>query len=106
VDGMMTMFNPPHPAESLREDVLPALGLSVTEAARQLGVSRVTLSRLLNAKAGVTPEMALRIEAWLGMERGGDARVWLRMQADYDLWQAQQKVAAIPLNVIPLARAA
>jgi addiction module HigA family antidote len=103
---MMTMFNPPHPAETLREDVLPALGLSVTEAARQLGVSRVTLSRLLNGKAAVTPEMALRIEAWLGKERGGDARVWLRMQADYDLWQAQQRVALEPLQVIPLAQAA
>ena len=103
---MTTMFNPPHPAESLREDVLPALGLSVTEAARQLGVSRVTLSRLLNGKAAVTPEMALRIDAWLGKERGGDAALWLRMQADYDLWQAQQRVAVTPLKVIPLGVAA
>lgn len=98
---MNRMFNPPHPADILREDVLPSLGLTVTEAARQLGISRVTLSRLLHGVTGITPEMALRIEAWLGQARGGDARQWLRMQADYDLWQAQQKTKLKPLAVTP-----
>lgn len=66
---------------------LPALGLSVTDAARQLGVARVTLSRVLNGRAAVSPEMALRIEAWLGVERGGGARLWLAEQSAYDMWQ-------------------
>jgi antitoxin HigA-1 len=98
---MTRMFNPPHPAAILREDILPGLGLSVTEAAQQLGVNRVTLSRLLHEKAGVSAEMALRIEAWLGKERGGDARLWLAMQTDYDLWHQEQRVKATPLNVKP-----
>ncbi|SEB16508.1 MULTISPECIES: HigA family addiction module antitoxin [Paraburkholderia] len=85
-----SMFNPPHPAAILREDVLPALNLTVTDAAEQLGVSRVTLSRLLNERGGITPEMALRIEQWLGVERGGRADLWLGMQLDYDLWQARK----------------
>ena len=68
---MARMFNPPHPGLTLRDDVLPALGLNVTEAAVQLGVSRVALSRVLNGRAAVSPEMALRIEAWLGLDRGG-----------------------------------
>jgi addiction module HigA family antidote len=85
------MFNPPHPASILREDVLPELGLTVTEAARQLGVSRVQLSRVLNEKAGISVDLARRIEAWLGVDRGGRAESWLQMQMDYDLWQARQE---------------
>ena len=88
---MGRMFNPPHPGETLREDILPALGLTVTEAARQLGVTRTALSRVLNGHAGISPEMARRIEAWLGCDRGGRAEVWLGMQMDYDLWLAEQK---------------
>ena len=70
------MKNPPHPGLTLRDDVLPALGLSVTQAAEQLGVSRVALSRVLNAHAAISPALALRLEAWLGVERGGAARLW------------------------------
>lgn len=88
---MGRMFNPPHPASILREDVLPALGLTVTEAARQLGVSRVQLSRVLNEKAGISVDLARRIEEWLGPDRGGRAESWLQMQIDYDLWQARQQ---------------
>lgn len=62
------MFNPPHPGLTLRDDVLPALGISVTAAAEQLGVTRPALSRVLNARAAISPEMALRIEAWLGLK--------------------------------------
>lgn len=91
---MVRMFNPPHPGESIREDILPALNLSVTEAAKQLGVSRVTLSRVINAQAGISADMARRLEAWLGgPKRGPTAESWLRLQADYDLWQARQKPA-------------
>jgi addiction module HigA family antidote len=90
---MSRMFNPPHPGETLREDVLPALSLTVTDAARQLGITRTALSRILNGHAGISPDMARRIEAWLGPERGGRAEVWLGMQMDYDLWMAEQKPA-------------
>ena len=84
------MFTPPHPASILREDVLPALGLTVSEAARQLGVSRVALSRVLKERAGISVDLARRIEAWLGPENGGAAENWLRMQIDCDLWQSNR----------------
>jgi antitoxin HigA-1 len=102
---MSRMFNPPHPGLTLRDDVLPALGLTVTQAAAQLDVSRVALSRVLNARAAISPDMALRIEAWLGVERGGEARLWLAEQSAYDVWQAQQRYETTPMHVqmAPLA---
>ena len=87
---MDRMFNPPHPGETLKEDVLPALGLNVTEAAAQLGVTRVALSRVLNGRAAISPEMALRLEGWLGVENGGRADTWIAQQAAYDLWKARK----------------
>ena len=86
---MSRMYDPPHPGELLRDEVLPALGLSVSEAARQLGVSRVMLSRIINERAGISPEMAMRLEAWLKTPDGGgpSAESFLRMQSAYDLWQ-------------------
>lgn len=98
---MTRMFNPPHPGLTLRDDVLPALGLQVTQAAEQLGVSRVAFSRVLNGRAAISPEMALRIEAWLGIDRGGEARLWLAVQSAYDVWQAQQRFKAEPMHVQP-----
>ena len=86
---MSRMYNPPHPGEILRDDILPALNLSVTAAAAQLGVTRVALSRVLNGKAGISPEMALRLEGWLGVENGGRADVWLAQQTAYDLCKAR-----------------
>lgn len=86
----MTIHNPPHPGAILKEDALPDLGLSVTEAARQLGVSRVALSRALHGKTAISADMALRLEAWIS---GPTAETWVRMQADYDLWQARQRPA-------------
>jgi len=86
------MFNPPHPGLTLRDDVLPALGISVTVAAEQLGVTRPALSRVLNARAAISPEMALRIEAWLGVENGGSASIWLSQQTAYDLWKARKTI--------------
>jgi len=85
----------------LHDDVLPALGLGVTQAAEQLGVSRVALSRMLNGRAAISPDMALRLEAWLGADRGGDARVWLAEQCTYDVWQAQLRFKAKPMHVQP-----
>jgi len=84
---MSRMFNPSHPGEILKEDVLPELGITVTDAARQLGITRVAFSRIINGKAGISPDMALRLAAWLKPS----AESWLRMQAAYDLWQAEQK---------------
>jgi addiction module HigA family antidote len=98
---MTRMFNPPHPGLTLRDDVLPALGLGVTQAAKQLGVSRVALSRVLNGRAAISPDMALRIEAWLGVARGGDARVWLAQQSAYDVWQVEQRFKIAPMRVQP-----
>ena len=97
----MRMFNPPHPAEVIREDILPELGLSVTEAAKQLGVSRVTLSRVLNGKAAISADMALRLHLWMG-ENSPSAESWLHQQADYDLWQAAQK-GLPPVQPLPMS---
>jgi len=90
---MTNMHNPPHPGETLRADVLPALGLTVTAAAKQLGVTRAALSRVLNGRAAISPEMALRLEGWLGVENGGRADLWIAQQAAYDLWQARNNGA-------------
>ena len=84
---MARMHNPPYPGATLREDVLPALGLTVTQAAVELGINRVTLSRVLNGKAGISVDLALRLEAWLD---GPSAESWLKGQLAYDLWQAEQ----------------
>ena len=98
---MARMFNPPHPGLTLRDDVLPALGLTVTEAAKQLDVSRVALSRLLNGRAAISPEMALRIEAWRGLERGGEARLWSAEQSAYDVNQVAERFKVSPMQVQP-----
>ena len=87
---MMRIHNPPHPGATLRDDVLPALGLTVTEAAAQLGVTRAALSRVINCRAAISPEMALRLEGWLGVNNGGRADLWISQQAGYDLWQARK----------------
>ena len=93
----MKMFNPPHPGLVLREDVLPDLGLSVTGAAAQLGVSRVALSRVINGRAAISADMAIRFAQWLG----GSAETWLRAQAQYELWQAE---CGKRIKVKPVAR--
>lgn len=80
----MTMFNPPHPGTVL-QDYLK--GVSVTNAAKHLGVTRATLSRILNANAGISAEMALRLSEALGTS----PELWVGMQAKYDLWQAAKK---------------
>lgn len=98
---MARMQNPPHPGLTLRDDVLPALGLTVVAAAEQLGVSRVNLSNVLHGHAAISPEMALRIERWLGVERGGRAAVWLAQQSAYDLWHAEQANKQVLARVKP-----
>lgn len=81
----MPMKNPPHPGLSVRLNCLEPFGLSVTRAAKVLGVSRTTLSRLINGQAGVSPEMAIR----LAKAFGATPDIWIRMQAAYDLAQAR-----------------
>ena len=88
---MSRMHNPPHPGEILKDGVFTDTGLSITDAAKQLGITRAALSRVLNGKAAISPEMALRLEDWLGVENGGRADIWLSHQSSYDLWQARQK---------------
>ncbi len=98
---MTAMYNPPHPGEIIKEDVLQAESIKVTEAARQLGVSRVTLSRLLNGKAGISVDMAIRLGQWLGTR----PEVWLRMQDARDLWLAKntRRPEVKPLQRIDIA---
>ena len=80
------MHNPPHPGEVIKELCLEPLGISVTAAANGLGVSRKTLSALLNGRAGVSPEMAIR----LSIAFDTSAESWLNQQTQYDLWRAEQ----------------
>ena len=87
---------PTHPGEILREDVLPALDLSVSEAARLMKISRQTLHRILSGRAAITPEMAVRI----GKLCGNGAGLWLRMQENHGLWHAERALAA-ELDDIP-----
>ncbi len=82
----MLMHNPPHPGEVLKELCIEPLGLTVTEAAKALGVSRKTLSAILNGKAGISPEMAVR----LSIAFNTSSESWLNQQTQYDLWQAEQ----------------
>lgn len=81
------MHNPPHPGEVIREFCLAPLGVTVTDAAKALGVSRKALSELLNGKTGVSPEMAIR----LSIAFDTTPESWLTQQMQYDLWQAQQR---------------
>jgi addiction module HigA family antidote len=83
---MMEMFNPPHPGEIIKELCLEPLGLTVTRAAAALGVSRKTLSAIVNGQAGISPEMAIR----LSMAFDTSAESWLNQQAQYDLWLVRQ----------------
>jgi addiction module HigA family antidote len=82
----MRMHNPPHPGEVLRELCLRPLGITVTEAATALGVSRKTLSAILNERGGISPEMAIR----LSLAFNTTAESWLNQQLQYDLWHADR----------------
>lgn len=73
----------------IKGDILPALGIGITEAAHQLGVTTAALSNVMNGRIAISPDMALRIEKWLGIKDGGSADVWLSQQATYDQWQAK-----------------
>ena len=90
----MPMKNPPHPGLSVRHDCLEPLGLSVTEAAHRLGVSRKQLSDIVNCRSGISPEMAIRLDKAFG----GGAETWYRLQSAYELAQAMEKADRIKVE--------
>ena len=92
----MRMKNPPHPGRVVREECIEPLGLTVTRAARALGVTRQTLNNLVNERAGVSPEMAIR----LSKAFGSSPEVWLGIQMEYDLAQAERKAGQIKVERI------
>lgn len=83
----MTMMNPPHPGSLLRRRIVPALGLNVTEFSKKLGMSRAAVSRVLHEHAAISPDLAVKLEHG-GI---GNAKHWLTMQANYELWHAEHK---------------
>ena len=93
-EATMRMKNPPHPGLSVRYDCLEPLGLSVSEGAKILGVTRQAMNNLVSGKAGISAEMAIRLEKAFG----GGAETWLRMQAAYDLAQAEKHAAKIKVR--------
>ena len=90
----MAMFSPPHPGLSVRHDCLEPLGLSITEGAAVLGVSRQALNNLVNGKSALSPDMAIRLDKAFG----GGAETWIRMQAGYDLAQAMRREGEIKVE--------
>jgi addiction module HigA family antidote len=90
----MPMKTPPHPGLSVRHDCIEALGLTVTNAAEVLGISRKQLSDIVNGRAGISPEMAIRLDKAFG----GGAETWLRLQAAYDLAQAMKRTSRIKVK--------
>ena len=99
---MTRMHNPPHPGEVLKDGVFADGVVFVTDAAAALGVTRVSLSRVLNGKAGVSAEMAVRLGKWLGT----GPEVWINMQAQYELWKAEQALKTLVRKIPTLKRAA
>jgi addiction module HigA family antidote len=95
----MLMHNPPHPGEVLKELCIEPLGLTVTEAAKGLGVSRKTLSSILNGKSGISPEMAVR----LSIAFNTSSESWLNQQSQYDLWRAEQHRKELHVTQLSLA---
>lgn len=86
----MTMHNPAHPGEILKELVMESMGLTVTNVSRHLNISRKTLSKVLNGRGSITPEMAVRLELAFSKP---SADHWLRLQNSYDLWHARKKIS-------------
>jgi antitoxin HigA-1 len=91
---MSRMHNPPHPGEIVKELCLEPLSLSVTDAAKGLGVTRKALSELINGHSGISPEMAIRLEQAFG----STAETWLKMQLEYDLWQAKKRAGDLKVT--------
>jgi addiction module HigA family antidote len=99
---MNRMYNPPHPGEVLRDGVFADTGITITDFANRIGVTRVALSRVLNGRAAMSADMAVRLAAALG----GSAESWLHMQASHDLWKATQALKREVAKIEPLKVAA
>lgn len=96
-DSMAIIHNPVHPGEIVKDELIDATGMSVTEAAKRLGVSRTALSRLLNGHSGISPEMALRLSKLFNTS----IELWINIQAQYDTWMIQKlssKIKIKPFN--------
>ncbi len=93
----MPMKNPPHPGRIVRQECIEPLGLTVTDGAKALGVSRNALSELINERRGISPEMAIRLDKAFG----GGAETWHRMQAAYDMAQAMKNADKIKVRRVP-----
>ena len=98
----MSMHNPSHPGAILGQDILAPMGLSITAAADALGVSRKTLSKIVNERGSITPEMALRLEL---VFHKPSAAHWLRLQTAYDVWQVNSRRTTIAREVHEVALA-
>ncbi|MBI3150130.1 MAG: HigA family addiction module antidote protein [Betaproteobacteria bacterium] len=97
---MTRMYHPPHPGEVLRDGVFTDAGVTVTDFAKRIGVTRAALSRVLNGKAGISADMALRLAKALG----GSAESWLHMQANHDLWLAEKALRSQVAMIKPLIK--
>lgn len=97
---MTTIHNPLHPGEIVKDALIDSTGMSVTEAAQRLGISRTSLSRLLNCHAGISPEMALRLSKFLNTS----IEMWINLQAQYDTWLIMKKASKIKIR--PFKKAA
>ncbi len=95
----MKMHNPPHPGEVLRELCIEPLGVSITDAAKALGVTRKTLSAIVNGRAGISPEMAIRLSKAFGTS----PESWLNQQVQYDLWVAEQALGDVKVQKLVAA---
>lgn len=83
----MTMYKPPHPGKIVKRALIDGTGMTVTAAAEGLGIGRITLSKLINCRSGISPEMAVRLSEALNTS----SEMWLSMQSAYDLWKAEKK---------------
>ncbi len=92
------MFNPPHPGEIVKSLLIEESGLSVTEAAQMLDVTRGAISKLINCHSGISPQMAIRLSIALGTT----SKMWFNLQNQYDLWQAEQQRKKLRKHVWPL----
>lgn len=93
----MLMYDPPHPGETILEDCIKPTGQTITSAAKHMGVSRKHLSAVINGRAPITPDLAIR----LAQAYGATAGIWIRMQASYDAWQADHTETSIHVDPVP-----
>lgn len=94
------MYNPPHPGAIVKKTLIDGAGLSITEAAKKLGIGRVALSKIINGRAGISPEMAVRLSIALNTS----SKMWLSMQDSYDLWQVEKYKSTLIKQIHPIKK--